>query len=100
MDFQEGDSIDVFDAGIEFNEIVPAREDFAKAGNIDPNARLKKRFFVGFAEAGGIPVEFRRGFALVAEAAKEFFVGRRVRQIAEARNVNTKRLCRCAERRF
>src|SRR5258708_14095675 len=80
--------------GIEFNEIVPAWEDLTETGDVEAGARFEKSFLVGFAKAGGVPIEFRRGFAFIAEAAKEFFVGRRIRQIAEARDVDAERLCR------
>src|SRR5258708_34371655 len=86
--------------GIEFNEIVPAWEDLNETGDVEAGARFEKSFLVGFAKAGGVPIEFRRGFAFIAEAAKEFVVGRRIRQIAEARDVEAERLYRAAERRL
>jgi len=60
VDFEDGNSVNILDAGVEFDEIVPAREDFAEAGDIDAGAGLEKGLFVGFAEAGRLPVEFRR----------------------------------------
>src|SRR5260370_1106246 len=72
--------------GIEFNEIVPAWEDFTETGDVEAGARFEKSFLVGF--------------AFIAEAAKEFFLGRRIRQIAEARDVDAERLYRSTERRL
>ncbi len=88
VNFQDGDPVDVFYVGIELNEIVPAGEDFAEAGNVNAVAGLEKGFFVSFAEARCVPIEFGGGFAFVAEAAEKFFVGRGIWQVAEARNVN------------
>ena len=35
VDFEDGNSVDVFDGGVELNEILPAREDFAEAGDFE-----------------------------------------------------------------
>jgi len=37
--------------GVEFDEIVPARENFSKAGYVNACARLKQGFLVGCAKA-------------------------------------------------
>src|SRR5882672_9698054 len=98
MNLEDRDSVDVFHMGVEFDEIVPARKDFAKAGDIDARAGFAKSCLVSFAEAGGAPVKFRRGFTLVTKAAEKLLVGRLVAQIAEARDVNAEWLYGCAER--
>src|SRR5882724_8297438 len=100
VNFEDRNPVDVSDIGVELDEIVPARKDFAEAGDIDAGARFAKSFLVSFTEAGGTPVEFRRGLALVTKAAEKLFVGRLVAQIAEARDVNADRPYGCAERRL
>ena len=88
VDFEDGDSVDVFHVGIELYKIVPAREDFAKAGDFHAGARLEESFLVGFAETRGAPIELGGRFAFVAEAAEEFLVRRSILQVAETCDVN------------
>ena len=100
VDFEDRNAVNIFDAGVELDEIVPARENLAEAGDADAGAGLEKSLFVGFAEAGRLPVEFRRRLALVAKAAEEFLVGRSVLQVAETRDIDAEWLNGPAERRF
>src|SRR6266436_6507257 len=100
VDFEDGDSVDVLDVRIELDEIVPARENFSKAGYVNACARLKQGFLVGCAKAWRTPIEFRGGFAFVAETTEEFLVRRRVRQIAKARNVDAERFFGTTQRRL
>jgi len=78
VNFEHGNSVDVFHRGIEFDEIIPAREDFAETGNVNAGTRFEKSFFISFTETGSVPVEFHGGFAFVAETTKEFLVRRSV----------------------
>ncbi len=77
-----------FFCGIDLDEIVEAREDFAEAGDLEGFARLKDGFFEGVAEARSAEIEAGGGFAFVAVAAEKFFVWRIIFEIAEARDVN------------
>src|SRR6266700_7120498 len=83
MDLENRNPVDVFDVGVQLDEIVPARQDFAKARDSDSRARFEQSFLVSFAEAGRAPIEPHGGFAFVAVAPDEFLVRRSVRQIAE-----------------
>ncbi len=100
MDFENGNSVNIFQIGIKLHEIIPAGENFAEAGDFDAGARLEKGFFVSFAEARGVPVELGAGLAFVAEAPEKFFVGRGVLQVAETRDVDAEWLYGAAERRL
>ena len=57
MNFEDGNSVEVFDARVELDEVVPAREDFAETSNLDAGAGFENGFLVGFAEAGRSPAE-------------------------------------------
>src|SRR5437899_2426580 len=78
----------VFDLRVQFDEIVPARQNLAEAGDLDAGAGLKESFLVSFAKAGRAPIEPHGGFAFVAVAPDEFLVRRGVRQIAETSDVD------------
>lgn len=88
VNFEDGDAEDVFFLGIDLDEIVEAREDFAEAGDLESFARLQDGLFETVAEARGREIEIGGGFAFVAVATEEFFVGRIVFEIAEAGDVN------------
>ncbi len=60
VNLQNGDAVDVLYLGIDFDAVVPTRQNFAKSGDIKSCAGLAERPFKGIAEAGGAPIEIQR----------------------------------------
>ncbi len=88
VDSQDGNSVDIFHMGIEFDEIIPARQDFAETSDGNRSARNENSFLISNAESGSVPIEIRGGLPFIAVAAEESLVLRRVGDVAEARDVH------------